>query len=81
MGWTATVRILVEAKLVLKSTMSRPVLGFTQSLIKLLTICLSQGLKQPGHEADHSPASTADIKKNIMFNYLNTGTILRFTFK
>jgi hypothetical protein len=46
----------------LLSTVSRPTLGPTQPLIQWLLGALSQGIKRPGREADHSPPSTAEVK-------------------
>jgi hypothetical protein len=44
------------------TTMSRMVLGPTQAPIKWAPGALSLGEKQPGHEADHSPQSSAEVK-------------------
>jgi hypothetical protein len=41
--------------------MSRLALGPTQPPIQWITGALSLGVKQPGHEADHSPPFIADI--------------------
>jgi hypothetical protein len=52
----------------------------------------SPGVKQLGHEADHSPPTIAEVKKmriytdspiclrGVVLNYLSTGITLRFTF-
>jgi hypothetical protein len=52
------------------SSVSRPVLGPTQAPIQWGLGTLSAGLKQPGHEAEHSPPSTTKVK--------NGGAILPF---
>jgi hypothetical protein len=44
------------------TTMSRMALGPTQPPIQWVTGALSLGIKQLGHEADHSPPSSAKIK-------------------
>jgi hypothetical protein len=45
------------------STSSRPALGPTQSPIQWVPGALSPGVKRPGREADHSPATSAVVKK------------------
>jgi hypothetical protein len=40
----------------------KPALGLTQSLIQRVSGALSLEVKQPGHEANHSPPSTAKVK-------------------
>jgi hypothetical protein len=42
--------------------MSRMALGPTQPPIQWVLGSLSLGVKWPGHEADHSPPSTAEVK-------------------
>jgi len=44
------------------STASRTARGLTQPLIQWVLGVLSLGVKQPGHEADHSPPSRVEIK-------------------
>jgi hypothetical protein len=44
------------------STASRPALGPTQPPIQWVPGTLSPGGKWPGHEADHSPPSFAEVK-------------------
>jgi hypothetical protein len=44
------------------TTMSRTVLGPTQPPIQWVPGALSLGVKWPGHEADHSPPSSAEVK-------------------
>jgi hypothetical protein len=40
----------------------RRVLGPTQPPIQWVLEVISAGVKQPGHEADHSPPSSAEVK-------------------
>jgi hypothetical protein len=42
---------------------SRPALGPTQPPIQWALKALSLGIKQPGREADHSHASSAEVKE------------------
>jgi hypothetical protein len=42
---------------------SRPALELTQPLIQWATEALSLRIKWPGHEANQSPPSNADVKK------------------
>jgi hypothetical protein len=46
----------------LSTTASRPALGPTQSSIQWVPASFSPGVKRPDREADHSPASSADVK-------------------
>jgi hypothetical protein len=52
------------------STSSRPALGPTQPLIQWVLGVLSLGVKRQGCEADHSPPSSAEVKK--MWIYTST---------
>jgi len=54
-SWQGQVSFLI-------TSISRPVLGPTKPLILWVLRVLSLGVKQPGHEADHSPPSSAEIK-------------------
>jgi hypothetical protein len=45
------------------STASRPTLGLTQPPIQWVPAALSLGVKQQGRDADHSPSSSAEVKK------------------
>jgi hypothetical protein len=54
----------------LYSTASRPALGSTQPPIQWVLGVLSQGIKRPGREADHSPPASAEAKK--MWIYTST---------
>jgi hypothetical protein len=46
----------------LPTTVSRRALGPTQPPIQWVTGALSVGVKWPGHEADHSPPPSAEVK-------------------
>jgi hypothetical protein len=52
------------------SMSSRPALGPTQPPIQWVPWTLSPGVKRPGHEADHSPPTSAEVKK--MWIYTST---------
>jgi hypothetical protein len=52
-----------QCKIFLFSTASRPTLGPTQPSIPLVPRALSPGVKQQEREADHSPPSSAEVKK------------------
>jgi hypothetical protein len=54
------------------SMSSRPALGSTKPPIKRVTGALSPGLKRQGHEADHSPRTSAKVNK--MWMYTSTPT-------
>jgi len=41
---------------------SRPALGPTWTPVQWVPGALSLEVKQPGHEADHSPPSSAEVK-------------------
>jgi hypothetical protein len=61
-----------------------------QSAIKWLTGALPPGAKRPECEADHSPPTSAEVKKiesihqlptrlhDVVLNYLSTGTTLPY---
>jgi hypothetical protein len=53
-----------QYKIFFFSTASRPTLGPTQSPIQWVPGALSPGVKQWGHEANHSPPSSAEVKKD-----------------
>jgi hypothetical protein len=44
------------------TTVSRPALGPTHPPIQWVPAAFSLGIKHPGHEADHSPTSTAEFE-------------------
>jgi hypothetical protein len=52
------------------STSSRPTLGLTQSPIQWVPGAPSPGVKRLGHETNHSPPATAEVKK--MWIYTST---------
>jgi hypothetical protein len=58
-------RIPVAARIF--STSSRPVLGPTQPPIQWVPGALSPGVKRQGHEADHSPPTSAEVKKMWLY--------------
>jgi hypothetical protein len=45
------------------SMSSRPAVGPTQPPIQWVSGALSPGIKLPGHEADHSPPTSTEVKK------------------
>jgi hypothetical protein len=51
-----------QCKSFLFSTASRPTPGPTQPPIQLLSRALSPWIKRPGHGADHSPPTSAEVK-------------------
>jgi hypothetical protein len=55
------------------TTMSRPALGPTQPPSQWVPGALSLGVKRPGHEADHSPPSCAEVKN--AWSYTSTPPI------
>jgi hypothetical protein len=52
------------------TTMSRTALGPTQPPIQWVPRALSLGVKRPGHESDHSPPSSAEVKN--VWSYTST---------
>jgi hypothetical protein len=79
----------IREKILLLSTSSRPVLGPTQTPIQWVPGALSPGVKWPGRQADHSPPTSAEVKKyvdlytnspirlhSVLVNQLSTGTTL-----
>jgi hypothetical protein len=68
MGWTVGVLGFDYRQglgIFLFTTASRTALGPTQSPIQWVTGALSLGVKLPGREADHSPPSSAEVKKCV----------------
>jgi hypothetical protein len=50
------------------STVSRPALGPNQPPVQWVPGALTLGVKRPVREADHSPASSAEVKSAWMYN-------------
>jgi hypothetical protein len=48
-----------------QTTASRTALGPTQPPIQWVPGDLSLGVKRPGHEADNSPSSSAEVKERV----------------
>jgi hypothetical protein len=55
-------RVRFPAGIFLFTTVVRTALGLTQCPIQWVPGALSLGVKRPGHEADHSPPSSAEVK-------------------
>jgi hypothetical protein len=55
---------------------SRPALGPTQPHIWWVSGALSPGVKRPGHDADHSPPSSAEVKKTWIPIFMTLGKII-----
>jgi hypothetical protein len=71
MGWMAKeleINSQQEQYIFLFFTASRLALAPTQSPIKWVLGALSQKVKQPGHEADHSPPFSAKVKNVWSYN-------------
>jgi hypothetical protein len=49
------------------STFSRPILGPTRPPVQWLPEAVSPGVKQPVREADHSPLTSAEVKKTLIY--------------
>jgi hypothetical protein len=47
--------------------LSRPAVGSTQPPIQLVLGVLSAGVKQQGRQADHSPPTSAEVKKTWIY--------------
>jgi hypothetical protein len=52
------------------STLSRPVLGPTQAPIQWVPWALSSGVKWLGHEADHSPPTSAEVSNTWIYIHM-----------
>jgi hypothetical protein len=48
------------------TTMSKPALGPTQPPLQWAPRALSLVVKQPGHESDHSPPSSSEVKECVV---------------
>jgi hypothetical protein len=57
------VRVPVESSIFCSPRRPEPVLGPTQPPIQWIPGVLSPGVKWPGREADHSPPTSAEVKK------------------
>jgi hypothetical protein len=64
------VRVTVGSRIFLFSKSSIPALRPTQPPIQWVPGVLSLGVKRPGREADHSPPTSAEVKK--MWLYTST---------
>jgi hypothetical protein len=53
-----------RGKIFLFSILSRPALTPAQSPVQLVLGALALGVKQPGHEADHSLLSSVEVKND-----------------
>jgi hypothetical protein len=51
------------------SISSIPVVGHAQPPIQWVLVALSKGVKQPRHEADHSPSTSAKVKKMWIYTF------------
>jgi hypothetical protein len=56
-----------RVKYFLFSTSFRPVLGTTQRPIQRIPGAVSQKVKWPGREADHSSPTSAEVKKTLIY--------------
>jgi hypothetical protein len=72
MGWTTGLQFSAGAKMgiFLFATMSRPGLGPTQTPIQCVSGILIPEVKWLGHEADHLPPSSSEIKN--VWSYTST---------
>jgi hypothetical protein len=64
MGYWLEIRglILGRGMIFLCSTASKPALGSIPPLINWIPGILSPGVKRSGHEAEHSPPSSGEVK-------------------
>jgi hypothetical protein len=68
------VRLLRGLGIFLFTTASRPVLGPTQPPIQWVTGALSLRVKLQGHEADHSPPASAEVKECVKLYFHSRNT-------
>jgi hypothetical protein len=76
MDWTTRVLGFDSRRglgIILFTTASRTALGPTQPPIHWVPGALSPGVKHPGHEADHSPPSSSEVKN--AWSYISTPPI------
>jgi hypothetical protein len=72
------VRVPLGWKIFLYSTLSRPALRSTQPPpIQWVLGSLSPRIKQPGHEANHSPPASAEIKKTWIYSSTPSYALMR----
>jgi hypothetical protein len=64
-GRGVRVRVPVGARIFFMS--SRSVLGLAQPPVQWVPGALSQGVKRPEREADHSPSASAEVKKTWIY--------------
>jgi hypothetical protein len=60
--WTTGIRLPVGAGIFLFAITSRSTLGPTQAPMKWVPGALSLEVKLPGHETDHTPPCSAEVK-------------------
>jgi hypothetical protein len=60
------VRVLVRSR-IFSSPLSRPAKGSTQPPIQWVPGLFPRGIKQLGREADHSPPTSAEVKKTWVY--------------
>jgi hypothetical protein len=65
-GWSSSPG---RFKSFLFTTPSRLALRPTQSPIQWVPSALSPGVKRPGREADHSPPTSAEVKKTWIYTF------------
>jgi hypothetical protein len=70
------IRFPARVGIFLLDTTSRTALGPTQPLIQWEPGAVSLGVKRPGHEPDHSPPFSAEVKEcvEIYLHYPNTSS-------
>jgi hypothetical protein len=72
-GWSG-VRLPAGAGNFLFTTVSRPALELTHPSIQWVPGALSVGVKRPGHEADHLPPSSAEVKECVELYFHSPNT-------
>jgi hypothetical protein len=55
--------VLFSVVFIFTNTVSTPALGPTQPLIRWILGAFSLEIKRPGFKADHSPPSSAEVKR------------------
>jgi hypothetical protein len=74
MGWTAEVKFLAGARDVFLLHSVQTSSGAYPSFYPVRTGVFFMGVKRPGHEADHSPPSSAEVKNGVIFPLPNTSS-------